>query len=118
MLLFQTLIGKATVIKMLLFQALTGKAAVDIEEEMGFPSTRAGGGVPVEVLRRLGHYLILEASGHLAPPEEAPSKAADPTPPPKISARKRGLSEVEHTQEVVVRYDKKNFGLGVERDRE
>ena len=80
---------------------------------MGFPSTRAGGGVPVEVLRRLGHYLILEASGHLAPPkEEAPAKAADPTPLPKSLARKRGLSEVEHTQEVVVRYEKGNCGLG------
>lgn len=30
---------------------------------MGYPSTREGGGVPVEVLRRLAHFLILEASG-------------------------------------------------------
>jgi hypothetical protein len=73
---------------------LTGKSAVDIEEEMGFPSTRAGGGVPVEVLRRLAHYLILEASGHLAPPKEAT--------PPKSSARKRGVSEVERSQEAKV----------------
>ena len=73
---------------------------MDIEEEMGFPSTRDGGGVPVEVLRRLGHFLILEASGHLAPPkEEAPAKAADPTPLPISSARKRGVSEAVHAQE-------------------
>ena len=56
-------------------QSLTGKAATDIEAEMGFPSTREGGGLPVEVLRRLAHFLILEASGKL----EAPAKEASAT---------------------------------------
>ena len=42
---------------------------------MGFPSTREGGGLPVEVLRRLAHFLILEASGKL----EAPAKEASAT---------------------------------------
>ena len=30
-------------------QKLTGKTAEDIETEMGYPSTRDGGGVPIQV---------------------------------------------------------------------
>jgi hypothetical protein len=80
---------------------LTGKAATDIEEEMGFPSTRAGGGVPVEVLRRLAHFLILLASGQLedVPPTPQASKVQDS--PPK--SRKRGAAETVLTGEPQVK---------------
>ena len=46
---------------------------------MGFPSTREGGGLPVEVLRRLAHFLILEASGRLEPPKVVAPTSLDTT---------------------------------------
>ena len=75
---------------------MTGKAAGDIEEEMGFPSTRAGGGVPVEVLRRLAHFLILDASGQLEPTKpQTQVKEADS--PKTVPTRKRGATALAAT---------------------
>lgn len=70
-------------------QTLTGKALSDIEEEMGYPSTREGGGVPVDVLRRLAHFLILEASGQLEPQLPNPVQIQVQEKTSKTSGRKR-----------------------------
>ena len=85
---------------------MTGKAATDIEEEMGYPSTRAGGGVPVEVLRRLGHFLILMASGQLEAEPAKPQASKVQDSPPK--SRKRGAAENFPPQEPQVKNKYKN----------
>ena len=64
---------------------------------MGFPSTRAGGGVPVEVLRRLAHFLILDASGQLEPAKPPKIQVKEADSPKTSPKRKRGATALAAT---------------------
>jgi hypothetical protein len=73
------------------------------QEKSGNPSSQpsVGGGVPVEVLRRLAHFLILQASGQLSTvPTAAAPAAKEPAKVDKMPSRKRGSADMEDEAEV------------------